>query len=65
MVERSTMKNSTQDQVAGTTRRLAGNAKEGLGKATGDKELTQEGRKDQVAGKVQKKVGDVKQVFDK
>jgi uncharacterized protein YjbJ (UPF0337 family) len=58
-----TMKNSTQDQVEGTAKKLAGKAAEGVGKSTGDRQLEADGKKEQVKGAVQKKVGDVKQVF--
>ena|GEM_PF-906944 len=60
-----TMKDSTQDKAIGTAKDLKGKVKEGVGKAVGNPNLRDEGRADQVEGKVQKKVGDVKKVFDK
>ena len=59
------MKSSTQDKAEGTGNQLKGKIKEHAGKAVGDPNLRDEGRADQAAGKVQKKVGDVKKVFDK
>ncbi len=59
------MKHSTQDKIEGHGKNLKGNLKENVGAATGDRDLQAEGRADQVEGKVQKKVGDVKKVFDR
>ena len=39
--------------------------KEKLGKVAGKPELEQEGSDEKVAGKIQKKVGDVEKVFEK
>ena len=58
------MKSSNQDKVEGTGKDLAGKVKEGAGKATGNDRLRVEGQADQAEGKVQKKVGDVKKVFN-
>lgn len=59
------MKSSTQDKSEGTMKDLKGKVKEGLGKGTDDPNLRDEGRADQAEGKVQKKVGDIKKVFDR
>ena len=59
------MKSSTQDKVEGSGNQLKGKIKEHTGKAVGNPNLRDEGRADQAAGKVQKKAGDVKKVFDK
>jgi uncharacterized protein YjbJ (UPF0337 family) len=59
------MKSSTKDKAEGGTNQLKGKAKEQAGKAVGNPNLRDEGRADQAAGKVQKKVGDVKKVFGK
>jgi uncharacterized protein YjbJ (UPF0337 family) len=59
------MKSSTQDKAEGTARDLKGKVKEGAGKLAGNERLQAEGRADQVDGKVQKKVGDIKKVFDR
>ena len=58
------MKDSTKDQIAGTAKDVKGKAKEVTGKAVGNPILRDEGRADQVEGKVQKKAGDVKKVFN-
>ena len=59
------MKHSTQDKIEGQAKNLKGNVKENIGAATGDRDLQAQGRADQAEGKVQKKVGDVKKVFDR
>ena len=59
------MKTSTQDKVEGHAKNLAGKAKAGIGEATNDPKMRDEGRADQLEGKVQKKTGDVKKVFGK
>ena len=59
------MKQSTKDQVAGTLREVKGAVKETAGQVTGNPDLTDEGKGDQLAGKVQKKVGQVEKVFEK
>lgn len=59
------MKSSTQDKAEGTAKDLKGKVKEGAGKLVGNERLQAEGRADQVDGKVQKKVGDIKKVFDR
>lgn len=59
------MKSSTRDKAEGTVKNLKGRGKEVAGRATGNPNLRDEGTADRVEGKVQKKVGDVKKVFDK
>jgi uncharacterized protein YjbJ (UPF0337 family) len=59
------MKSSLQDQVEGTAKKIAGRAAEAVGKNNGDKQLEHQGTKTKVEGAIQKKVGDVKQVFNK
>jgi uncharacterized protein YjbJ (UPF0337 family) len=59
------MKSSTKDQASGTAKDLKGQAKEAAGKLTNDPNLRDEGRADQVEGKVEKKVGDIKKVFNR
>ena len=49
-----------QDQFKGAAREAGGNIKEGVGKLTGNETLQAEGKMDQLAGAVQKKVGDLK-----
>jgi uncharacterized protein YjbJ (UPF0337 family) len=59
------MKSSTQDKAEGTAKDLKGKVKEGTGKLVGNERLEAEGRGDQAEGKAQKKVGDIKKVFDR
>jgi uncharacterized protein YjbJ (UPF0337 family) len=59
------LKSSTSDKAQGTAKIVKGKAKEAIGKATKKPNLRDEGRADQVEGRVQKKVGDIKKVFDR
>lgn len=59
------MKDSTHDKAEGTAKDLKGKVKEAAGKMTNNPNLRDEGRADQVEGKVQKKVGDIEKVFNK
>ena len=59
------MNSSTKDKVQGSTREAAGKVKEATGKAIGNPDLQDRGTAEKVAGKVQRKVGDVKKVFEK
>jgi uncharacterized protein YjbJ (UPF0337 family) len=49
-----------RDRVEGSAKNLGGKVKEAAGKLTGDEKLKNEGRADQVAGKVQNVVGGLK-----
>lgn len=53
------------DQVKGKLKEVAGEAQEHLGRATGDREQEVKGHAHEQEGKVQKKVGDVKDGVDK
>jgi uncharacterized protein YjbJ (UPF0337 family) len=57
------MKDSTKDEVKGKVHEIKGAVKEKLGHATNNPNLEEEGQDENVAGKVQKKVGQVKKVF--
>jgi uncharacterized protein YjbJ (UPF0337 family) len=59
------MKNSTKDKVSGHAKDAKGKVKEAAGNVLGNPRLQDEGRANQVEGKIQKKVGDVKKVFDR
>jgi uncharacterized protein YjbJ (UPF0337 family) len=59
------MKQSTKDQVAGTINETKGKVKEKAGQFTGNQDLAAEGQAENLAGKVQKKVGQVEKVFGK
>jgi uncharacterized protein YjbJ (UPF0337 family) len=51
---------STTDKIKGTANEAMGKAKKGLGEATGDEQLEGEGAIQEVKGKGQKAMGDVK-----
>jgi uncharacterized protein YjbJ (UPF0337 family) len=59
------MKNSTKDQAEGTLHEVKGKVKEKVGRATNNPNLVDDGQDEKVAGKVQKKVGQVEKVFEK
>lgn len=52
-----------KDKLAGTANDLAGKVKEGIGAATGNRELEAKGERQQLKGKAQKLTGDVKGAF--
>lgn len=57
------MKSSTHDKVEGSAKEAIGKVKETTGKAIGNPDLQDRGTAEKVAGKVERKVGDVKKVF--
>ena len=59
------MEESTKDKVQGTINDAVGKVKEKVGEATNNPDLHDEGQDDQVKGKVQSKIGDIKKVFEK
>ncbi len=59
------MKSSTYDKAAGTGKNIAGRAKEAAGKVLGNPRLQAKGQADQVEGRMQKKIGEIKKVFGK
>jgi uncharacterized protein YjbJ (UPF0337 family) len=59
------MKNSTKDQAAGTLHEVKGKVKEKVGRVTNNPNLVEDGQDENVAGKVQKKIGQVEKVFEK
>jgi uncharacterized protein YjbJ (UPF0337 family) len=59
------MTDSTKDKVEGTTHEVKGAVKEKLGHVTNDPNLEGKGKAEKVAGKIQKKVGDVEKVLEK
>jgi uncharacterized protein YjbJ (UPF0337 family) len=62
---RNTMKSSTQDQAEGKFHKAKGKLKEIVGKVGMNPELEEDGKDENIAGKVQEKVGQVKEVFGK
>ena len=59
------MKESTKDKIEGTLHEAKGKVKEEGGKAIGNPDLQDRGTGEKVAGKVQKKVGQIEKVFEK
>ena len=59
------MKPSTKDQTEGKLHEVKGEVKEKVGKVLNNPNLTAEGQDEKLAGKVQKKVGQVEKVFEK
>ena len=59
------MNPSTKDQIQGTFHEVKGKVKEETGKATNNPDLEAEGQGENLAGKIQKKVGQIKKVFEK
>ena len=58
------MKSSTKDKIKGEKNKIKGTIKEGLGNLTGNRDLEEEGKDDQLKGKAQKKIGEIKEVFN-
>jgi uncharacterized protein YjbJ (UPF0337 family) len=59
------MNPSTTDQMEGKLHEVKGKVKEAAGNLTNDPDLTAEGQAEQIAGTVQKKVGQIEKVFEK
>jgi uncharacterized protein YjbJ (UPF0337 family) len=59
------MKPSTQNEIAGKVHEVKGTIKEKAGKLTNDPDLEGEGIGEKVAGKVQKKIGQVQKALGK
>jgi uncharacterized protein YjbJ (UPF0337 family) len=52
-----------RDQIKGVAKDIKGDVKKGIGEATDNKSLVDEGNLDKVEGKIQKGVGDLKDKF--
>ncbi len=59
------MDSSAKDKLQGGLHETKGKIKEETGKMTGNRDLEARGAGEKTAGKVEKKVGDVKKVFGK
>ena len=59
------MKPSIENEIAGKVHEVKGKIKEKVGRITNDPDLEGEGIGEKVAGKVQKKIGQLEKVFDK
>lgn len=57
------MKSSTKDQIEGNLHEVKGKIKEKAGQVTNNPSLKAEGQDEALAGKVQKKIGEVEKVF--
>ena len=58
------MKSSTKDKIKGGFREAKGKMKEKAGNATGNPDLHDRGTVEKAGGKVQRKIGDLKKVFE-
>ena len=59
------MDSSTKDKIEGTKDQVVGAVKEKTGQLTGNEDLEARGAAQNLAGKVEEKIGDVKKVFEK
>jgi uncharacterized protein YjbJ (UPF0337 family) len=59
------MDSSTHDKAEGLGKEAVGKVKEKTGKAIGNQDLEDRGTAEKVAGKAERKVGEVKKVFGK
>ena len=59
------MNPSTKNKIAGKIHEVKGSIKEKVGELTNDPDLEGEGIGENIAGKVQKKIGQVEKVFEK
>jgi uncharacterized protein YjbJ (UPF0337 family) len=59
------MDSSTKDKAKGSLHEAKGKIKEKVGQATKDRDLEDRGAAEKTGGKVEKKIGDVKKVFNK
>lgn len=59
------MKPSTQHEIAGKVHEVKGTIKEKVGELTNDSDLEGEGIGEKIAGKVQKKIGQVEKALGK
>jgi uncharacterized protein YjbJ (UPF0337 family) len=59
------MKPSTENRVAGKIHEVKGAIKEKAGRITNDPDMEDEGTGEKIAGKVQKKIGQVQKVVEK
>jgi uncharacterized protein YjbJ (UPF0337 family) len=63
--ELTMMKPGTQDQVEGKLHDVKGKVKEVAGRITNDPDMEAEGEAEEIAGKIQIKIGQVKKVLGK
>ncbi len=58
------MKSSTKDKIKGAFKEAKGKMKEETGKATRNPDFRDRGAAEKMGGEVQRKIGDVKKVFE-
>jgi uncharacterized protein YjbJ (UPF0337 family) len=61
----TTTTSSTHDQVEGKVHEIKGAIKEKIGHLTNNPNLQDDGTAERIDGTIQRKVGDVKQIFEK
>jgi len=59
------MEQSTKDEIKGNLHKAKGAVKEKVGQVTNRPHLTAEGQNETLAGKIQKKVGQIEKVLEK
>jgi uncharacterized protein YjbJ (UPF0337 family) len=59
------VKSSTKDKIKGRINEAKGKVKEKTGEAAGDSDLRHRGTAEKAGGKIQRRIGDVKKVFEK
>ena len=59
------MKLSTENQIAGKVHEVKGKIKEKVGRLTNDPDLEGQGIGEKIAGKIQKKIGQLEKVVEK
>jgi len=59
------VKSSQRDKTEGRLHEAKGKIKEVVGNAVGNRDLEADGKNEQLAGKVQKKIGEIKKVVGK
>jgi uncharacterized protein YjbJ (UPF0337 family) len=59
------MRQSTKDEAAGKTHEMKGRIKEKVGKLTNNPRLEGKGIGEKIAGKIQKKIGQLEKVVEK
>ncbi len=57
-------KTGNTDEIEGAAKSLTGKLKEGAGKVLGNQKLEAKGSSEQIEGKAQRKMGQIKRVFD-
>jgi len=59
------MKPSTENEINGNVHEVKGAIKEKVGELTNDPDLEGQGKGEKIAGKIQKKIGQVEKVIEK